>query len=234
MAPPDTPLPDMPRGAPPNGQALPAGDDAQTERNLAVLAELRDIGLEMAKVIKTRAVLDAAEGLPDTKCAAAFDKIARAVRQVIFLFDEIRGLREKRRNNLVSQRKADAKKLIRKAIDRDIKDASDRPRTEKERQDLRTRADDLIDYRNYDFERFSVAEIVADVCKFFGVKLDPALSWPEWSELRPETPAQPATEPLPPAPPKPAAGAAVPPGLSGASSLPLMGRPPAKRERGPP
>jgi hypothetical protein len=212
--------------------------DEQTERNLAVLAELRDAGLDIVKAIKARVIQQAAEGIVDAKAGAAYSQVAKTVQQVIVLFDEIRGLREKRRAGLLSDRKAQAKKLVRSAIDREAQGGSGRLRTETERRELHVRLDNLFDYQ-VDFERFSVAEIVAKACKLFGVALDPALHWPEWSELRPEMPAKPAAEP-PPASPAEPARRPVPLALSGASPLSLSGKTPPERpldpgrKRGPP
>ncbi len=225
-------------------------EDAATARHLAVLEGLRDMGLDVAKALKTRVILAAAEGKTDDKAAKSFALVATTVQQVILLHLEVAGLREKRRESRLAQRKARVKQIVRRAIDPvDVPGAiAPSPRIEKERQVRRVRLDDLFHELDDDiFEGLSVAEVVERACKLFGVTPDPTLHWPEWAELRGQSPPEPSSEP-PAQPARAQSGNAqsgnskpvIPARLSDASTLGLNGRPPpvppfaGPRERAPP
>lgn len=237
----DTALDDATYGRSLQRTEEPAADTAvdQTERHLAVLASLRDIGHDAAVVLKNRVVYAAAEGKTDDKAAKCLALVIKTVEQVIMLHTEISGLREKRRAGLVRERKAKAKQIVRGVIDRaDVPDASGRPRTEKVRAVQRVRLETAFETLDDDLVAgLSVAEIVARACRLFGLNPGPLAPWPEWAELRPETPPEPAAEPAI-RPPK--AKPSIPARLSGASALGLNGRAPPdlafaqRRERAPP
>jgi hypothetical protein len=225
-------------------------EDAATARHLAVLEGLRDMGLDVAKALKTRVILAAAEGKTDDKAAKSFALVATTVQQVILLHLEVAGLREKRRESRLAQRKARVKQIVRRAIDPvDVPGAiAPSPRIEKERQVRRVRLDDLFHELDDDiFEGLSVAEVVERACKLFGVTPDPTLNWPEWAELRGQSPPEPSSEPPAQSPriqsanaPSANARPVIPARLSGASPLGLNGRAPpmppfaGPRERAPP
>ncbi len=231
-------------------------DDAATARHLAVLAELRDMGLDVAKAFKTRVILAAAEGKSDEKAAKGFALAAKTVQQVILLHQEVAGLREQRRASLLERRKARAKQIVRRAIEQEDRPGATgtAPRTERERQVQRVRLNDLFRELDEDiFEGLSVADVVERACKLFGVTPDPTLNWPDWAELRGQSPPEPSAEPAatespptsPPAQPPRAQSAnaqsgnarsgnaqsgngrpVIPARLSGASPLGLNGRAP--------
>jgi hypothetical protein len=217
--------------------AAPALDPAvdPTERQLAILASLAEMGHDIARAMKNRTIYAAVENKTDDKAAKAYALVAKTVQQVILLSREIREHREKRRASVVSERKAQAKQIVRAAIDRP--DPPEIPaqqqRTEKVRAVQRVQLDAMFKNVGDDLvERLSVAELVERACGMFGLPLDPTVRWPDWAELRGEPPPESPPEPSP-RPQK--ANTTIPAHLSGASALGLNGRaPPDPRERKPP
>jgi len=213
--------------------------EAETARHLAALEKLRDMGMDVAVAMKTRAIYAAAEGKTDDKAVKGFALIAKTVQQVILLYQETAGLRDKRRTDRLTRRKIQAKQIVRRAIEREKVPGAVRtpPLTEREKHVQRVRLDELFNEFGADiFEGRSVAEVVERACKLFGVEPDPTLIWPDWAELRGES--QP--EPLAEGPDKAAkARPVIPARFSGASAIGLNGRHPPTtpafaKERGPP
>jgi len=234
----DVPFDDPVPGRSPERAADSAVD--QTEWHLAVLAELRDMCRDAAVALKTRVIYAAAEGKTDDKAAKSLALVVKTAQQVILLHQEIDGLRKKRRDSLVAQRKAQAKQIVRDTIDRP--DPPDIPaqqqRTEKVRAVQRVTLDSIFRALDDDVvEGLSVAELVERACSLVGFDPGPLTPWPEWAELRPKGPPKaPARPPAQPAKAQPT----IPAHLSGASALGLNGRAPpvsplaGLRERGPP
>ena len=247
MASTDNQLPGIHSGVSPNGEALPGKDGSgdQTERHLAVLAELRDMCRDAALALKTRVICAAAEGKTDDKAAKSLALVVKTAQQVIMLHQEIDGLRKKRRDSLVAYRKAQAKQIVRETIDRPDPPGipAQQQRTEKVRVVQRVTLDHIFQTVDDDVvEGLSVAELVARACSLVGFDPGPLPPWPEWAELRPKArPEPPAGPPAQPAKAQSAkAQPAIPAHLSGASALGLNGRAPpvsplaGPRERGPP
>ncbi len=244
---------DIPAGDPAAEQAEDRAVDQtsdQTGRHLAALEKLRDMGLDVASALKNRVIYAAVENKTDDKAAKSFALVATTVQQVILLHQETTGLREKRRESRLAERKARAKQITRRMIDSMIAPGDGPgapgaiapiPRIEKERQVRRVRLDELFRELDDDiFEGLSVAEVVERACRLLGVEPDPTLRWPEWAELRGETGPEPPRE-LSPTQAAPArAKPAIPARFSGASAIGLNGRAPpvspsaGPRERAPP
>ncbi len=87
---------ESPTQAPPAGDRAPADAAARRERQLAILSDLAEAGLEIALALKAQIVETAAapESGPDTARACAdltraFDRVSRATRMAIALSDRL-------------------------------------------------------------------------------------------------------------------------------------------------
>ena len=196
----------------------------EIERSVKVLGELRDIGARMIAVMD-RMVLGIASPeqqkvFAGVNLGTAFPAIAKAVRQCVALQQDIMGEREKRRSSQASIRKSQAKRVVDRAVTQAVAADKTRPeRSEMEKRALRTRAENLFDDYDHlgELEHCTIGQLIGRICRTLGVKPDLSM-WPDAAE--PETAV--ATEVKPPGKPK----RVVPSGLSGASTVGLMGKPP--------
>ena len=69
---------------------MPPADNPTLDADRAALEELRDLGMDMARLLVARAKADAEDGV-DADRAPAFDRIARGVRRAVFLLQYIAG-----------------------------------------------------------------------------------------------------------------------------------------------
>jgi hypothetical protein len=148
------------------------------ERQLQQLAELRDLGMILARDLAAQGPEANGEAPPTARSADAFGRLTKAIRQIMALEQETVGLREKReftvRQNWLGSKKA----AVRRSVEHSLKSAKPGlPRSDRERL-LR----DLKDYDDYDdYERGSVRDIVEKLCKTLGVAADLSL----WDQPQP-------------------------------------------------
>lgn len=175
---------------PANPGAGEAASDAVLElaaRQLEHLAELRGIGMALARSLKDQAEAGAASGGGDP--GLSFVRIARAVRQIIALETEISGLREKHLSRLSQLRLLERKQIVRRVV----QDAVLAEEPDIDRDDMKSTLDDLFcDYEDYDdgdSAPGSIAETVARICRMLNVRFDPEL----WRQTVDEVAAKSAT-----------------------------------------
>jgi len=163
--------------------------DLQAARQLAALEELREIGMDLARALGRQvtrpASEDEARALAGIDVGLAYARIARAVRQIIAMEQEIVGLREARARRIVEDRAARAQALIDAAAAREEQAAAAIQRSvrhavrnsiraenpELERYEIDALLTDLFnDYDDYD--RGAPAEIVTRICADLGIEPD--------------------------------------------------------------
>jgi hypothetical protein len=167
-------------------------EDPRAQAQLAALARLRVIGMEMAERIgalsaelageKTEEALKGCEGL-----ALAFTRVSRAVRQVVALEQEAMGLRDAEERKLRARRNADTAEALRLRVGGLMRERV--PNID--RDYLKGLVSDLFrDYDDYDdYEGDDIAPILARICDRFGIDHDPA----KWPDTAPALPAGPMT-----------------------------------------
>jgi hypothetical protein len=151
--------------------------DAQvllTEIQLRQLAELRDMGMQLARDLVAQ---DDENGKqPSTiRTADAFARLSKAIRQIMALEQETIGLREKRVHQVRQSWMNSKRAAVRKSVDRSV--AAAKP--EMNRIGRERLLGDL--FSDYDYDRSSVRDIVAGICKTLGVTADLSL----WEEPEP-------------------------------------------------
>jgi hypothetical protein len=146
---------------------------ARMRRILAILRELTELGMELARGLRELGTLAA---------AARFPRIARAIRQLIALEAQLaQTLDEVDRGTWATDEAADTLNALADRVQDDeaietletLVEAIDR----KEAEPLRERLDDWRAERSVeaDFHRAPIAEIVVRACRDLGVQPDPAI-----------------------------------------------------------
>ena len=173
----------------------------RTERHLRILQELADIGMELARAVKARALDPEAEPAAAAELVLTFSRIARAVRQTVALEARIdrdrqaaaveraeRRVRETLDRAL--RRKARVRDLVERAIDSEASGAA----AEDLLLDLDERLEDADDLAG--FADRPVAEIVARICGDLGVAPPPNL-WDDegWGIVQDQTSLTPGIRP---------------------------------------
>jgi len=157
---------------------------------LAVLEELTDIGMEIARALRDRVADQAGEAAPDP--GLAFSRIARAVRQTVAL--EARLDQERQAAHGLAQahaaeaqakvareaayerlRGAIRKNDVRCAVEQAIDDQADGGDVERLVTDLRERLDDESEYDDLEFNDRPIGEMVASICRDLGLTVDLSL-----------------------------------------------------------
>ena len=194
LAPPEDPSPEV------------CPTETRGEQRLALLRELADLGMDMARDVARRAKDPDAEGaIADP--GLAFARIARAVRQTLALevrFEEERETRLARARD-AAQRRRDREasapydrrgRLVRRAALRAIEaEADDQDYAEQLVEALDER---LLDREaDEDFLDLPVSELVARICKDLGLRFDPSL-WEDETWAIEEAAARAPPEPEPP------------------------------------
>lgn len=126
---------------------------------------LEDLDEERDKPVEKRASV--------AQRAQSFDKITRAMRQIMALQQEIIGLREKRVRAVEAEQTSARKFKVRSAVEKSLiaaKPQLDAPKRERLLQDL------FIDYRK--FATGSIPELIESICKDLGIPADLSL-WEE-------------------------------------------------------
>jgi hypothetical protein len=149
---------------------------ALADLQLRQLAELRELAMSRARALDA----PGADGkAPDPVSAGrAFTEVAKAVRQIMALEQEVIGLREKRRTSISFERQKETKTVVRRVVERSLRTAG-RDTTGSAGKRLLT---DLFDRRDlYDYAKGNARDIVADICKTLDVEADLSL-WDEPGE----------------------------------------------------
>jgi hypothetical protein len=160
--------------------------DARTERHLRGLAELGEIGLELARLVRRRAAEQAAanpDGAVDESLGLVFARIARAVRQTFAL--EARLAEDRRTAQAETAARAAAesrlrverrKTKVRTAVERILDAEAHESDAENLFYDLTERLE--TDYDDADFTDRPIGELVARICRDLGVIPD----WSLWED----------------------------------------------------
>ena len=169
----------------PNPMAGPLRSDAPpvdaqlalAEIQLRQLGALRDIGFRMARDLEDDTPGDDGKRPSKKTRVADFDRITRAIRQIMALEQETIGLREKRIRVVRDEQLKTKAKAIRRSVEHSLvkaKPEMERPRRERLLSDL---------FRDYgDYANGNVRDIVADICRTLGVTADLSL----WDAPRPD------------------------------------------------
>jgi hypothetical protein len=158
---------------------------ARTERHLRTLAELAEIGMDLAREVRRQALDETADAPPAGELALTFSRIARAVRQTVALEAKLAeppqpgqaerpplGVSDRWRS---ARRKRQVKQIVGQIIEAvtDTDFQADRLFAERDE-----RLDDGDD-EDADFAERPIGELVARICRDLGVT-------PDWSLLEDE------------------------------------------------
>ena len=152
----------------------------RAERHLRILQELADIGMELVRAVKARALDPEADPAATAELVLTFSRIARAVRQTVALEARIDRDRQAAAVERAERRvretldralrhKARVRDLVERAIDSEASGAA----AEDLLLDLDERLEDADDLAG--FADRPVAEIVARICRDLGVAPPPNL-----------------------------------------------------------
>jgi hypothetical protein len=168
-----------------------------TAQHLPALAELVEIGMDLARMIREQASQAVQSETPADigDLGGKFARVARAVRQTVALgsklADDLDGLNDRAAARRTAERRTQAIRVLRErqalGAERKAEAADhlertvDRETPESDREDLLS---DLLEWRSETgedeaFAEASVAEIVNQICRDLGVA-------PDWSRLTPE------------------------------------------------
>ena len=166
----------------------PAPDEARTERQLAMLQELAEIGMRLARALEAEALAPAEEPRPPSPFGGGdlglmFTRIARAVRQTVALETRVaadRGTAQARHaaqlageaRSQLSRRKDKLRRIVEQAIEAEAHGSE----AEHLLIDLDERLDDAED--DADFADAPIADQVARLCADLGVTPD----WTLWED----------------------------------------------------
>ena len=177
----------------------------RAERHSSVLRELAEIGMDLARALRTHALAE-----PDAARAAdvglVFSRVSRAIRQTVALeakLDADRETRAERAQAAQSVRDGEARKIravrqrkhIRGLVHCAIKDTADPNEVENLCFDSREHLNDLDDT---DFEDRPIADIIAGICRNLGLNPDAVRLAEEPGMAEAPHPVIPNTPPDPP------------------------------------
>jgi len=166
----------------------PAPDEARTERQLAMLQELAEIGMRLARALEAEALAPAEEPRPPSPFGGGdlglmFTRIARAVRQTVALENRVAADRGTAQAQHAAQLASEArtqlsrrKDKLRRIVEQAIEAEAHGSEAEHLLIDLDERLDDTDD--DADFADAPVGEQVARLCADLGVTLD----WSLWED----------------------------------------------------
>jgi hypothetical protein len=153
--------------------------EARTARHLRGLAELGEIGLELARLVRRKAVEQAEaspDGAVDEHLGLVFARIARAVRQT-FALEARLGEESRKAAAAETRRHVERRKTrVRTAVERVLDAEADQSDAENLFYDLTERLE--TDYEDADFTDRPVGELVARICRDLGVTPD----WSLWQD----------------------------------------------------
>jgi len=179
--------------------------EARAERHLAVLRELAEIGMDLARIVRREALAaeaaDPEQPAVPAELTLTFSRIARAVRQTLALEARLADDRLARRRRAEAEQRVerDARGHARKAAVKDIVeriiDAGDGD-TERLLDHLDERLDDPLD--DADFADRPLGDLVAAICRDLGVAMDWSLFEDEDWGIEAAVIAPPPDSPEPP------------------------------------
>jgi hypothetical protein len=194
---------------------------ARTERQMRMLQELAEIGMDLARAVRTQTLAPTPEagakpglGNPDL----VFARLARAVAQTLALQAKLeadcrklmetsaaeraaeRAEAERRAVNAQNKHRAWQKERVERVVEQTVRTKVQETRIPDYLRTMRMRFNDFDDYA--DSGKRSVGEIIARICRDLGLTPD----WPRWAgemwaveEARTNAPGSPYAKP-PPAP----------------------------------
>jgi hypothetical protein len=166
-------------------EAAPATDRdvRMTELQLAHLARLRDFGMGLLDEMEEERDKPVEKRPSAAVRAQSFDKISRAIRQIIALEQETVGLREKRARLVETERVVERRATVERSVDRSLETA--KPQLGNKGRE-RLLSDLFVDYKK--FATGSIPELIESICKDLGIPADLTL----WEEPKYEDIALPA------------------------------------------
>ena len=153
--------------------------EARTARHLSGLAELGEIGMELARLVRRQAAEQAAanpDGAVDESLGLVFARIARAVRQTFALEARLAEERQMAQAATAARRVERRKTQVRTAVERVLDAEADESEAENLVYDLTERLES--DYEDADFTDRPIGELVARICRDLGVTPD----WSLWQD----------------------------------------------------
>jgi hypothetical protein len=164
---------------------------ARTERHLALLAELADIGMDLAREVRRQA-LDPSEDAPSASdLALTFSRVARAVRQTVALEARLAEVQPARPTRTISdrwrgvRRKRQVEEIVSVIIESEPEHEFDGEQLLVDLQERLADGDEEADFADR-----PLGEMVARICCDLGVAVD-------WSRFKDEDWAIPADLPSP-------------------------------------
>ena len=157
--------------------ATPDSEEAQLlARRLAMLDELCRIGMEVARELPARAqAIEDVAGIGEV--GLTFSRVARSLRQIVALEQELTGKREDRKRYGRRDPEADRKAAIDRGVKSAIRNAAriQDPGIGRDglRETVENLFDDYDDYDDLDYGRCSVGEAIAGICRDLGIETDP-------------------------------------------------------------
>jgi hypothetical protein len=147
---------------------------ARTERHLRMLAELGEIGMDLAREVRRQALDRTGEAPPAADLALTFSRIARAVRQTVALEAKLaEGPSERARLSVADRwRSARRKRQVKEIVAAVIDDEAGEYDVDGLHEQLQERLDDGDE--EADFADRPIGELVARICRDLGVT-------PDWS-----------------------------------------------------
>ncbi|MDB5462558.1 MAG: hypothetical protein JWP23_947, partial [Phenylobacterium sp.] len=153
--------------------------EARTARHLRGLAELGEIGMELARLVRRQAVEQAAanpDSAVDERVGLVFARIARAVRQTFALEARLADDRRTAEAATAARHVERRKTKVRTAVERVLDAEADEGDAENLFYDLTERLE--TDYDDADFADRPIGELVARICRDLGVTPD----WSLWQD----------------------------------------------------
>jgi hypothetical protein len=164
----------------------PAPDEARTQRQLAMLQELAEIGMRLARGLESEAFAPAEEPRPPSRFGGGdlgliFSRIARAVRQTLALEARLAGEIETARVEHVRAATDARRRQVRGYVVEAIEaDAVEHGKTGLDVEWLLGDLDERLDDGDYDaaLEAAPIGDLVARICADLGVTPD----WSLWED----------------------------------------------------
>ncbi len=156
-------------------EAAPAPDREVrlTDLQLAQLARMREIGMAQLEDLDEERDKPVEKRASVTARVQSFDKISRAIRQIMAFEQETIGLREKRVRLVETERAVARRATVQQSVDRSL--AAIKPQLDRRGRE-RLLGDLFVDYRK--FATGSIPELIESICKDLGIPADLTL-WEE-------------------------------------------------------
>lgn len=150
--------------------------DAQVrlaELQLRQLAEIREVGMRVLEDLDEERDKPIEKRMSVAQRGATFDRVSKAIRQIMALEQEVIGMREKRVHKVAEERTRTRGQQVKQSVEQSLKTARpgmDRPQRERLLSDL------FVDYRK--FATGNIPDLIAGICKDLGIQADLSL-WEE-------------------------------------------------------